>query len=591
MAGHKDNGLVYARSERQENMLKYVGIWAAYYRANPHRWVKDFLHISLKLFQIILLNMMNVCSTFVLIASRGIGKTYIGAIFCVYRSVLYPGTKICITSGTRGQSVNVLEKILTEIRSNSPELAAEISDRETSLNANTAKIQFKNGSFIKVVSASDNARSNRAHILFIDEFRMVKKEVIDTVLRKFLASPRHPRFMDMPEYKGKKEYQEPNKTLYLSSGFYQDHWSYTRCRDSCRFMLDPNKHNFVCGLPYQLAIEEDLLMEDEVAEQMSESDFNDIHWLMEMEAQFYGNSADAFYSFDSVNKNRKIEYPMLPNKYAMLTPSLANKTKIPPKVPGEIRLLSADIALMASTRHKNDASAIFINQCLPTKARRFVSNIVYAEANEGYHTEDEALLLRRLFEEYDCDYLVLDTRNVGLSIYDALARDMNDPETGEIYPAISCKNNPDLAARCSNKDAKKAVWAIIGNAKLNSDAALLLREGFRSGRIRLLNSEYDAETTLADLKGFDNLNGTERMKVMLPYINTTLLINELINLQYEDANGLVHVHEKTGMRKDRYSSLSYNFYVATQLEKELHKYQDEDSLSPIQFNFRAPKIK
>lgn len=60
-----------ARNEHQEKVLEGVAIWASYYRANIHRFVEDYFHIQLKLFQIFLLYMMNVCSTFVFIACRG----------------------------------------------------------------------------------------------------------------------------------------------------------------------------------------------------------------------------------------------------------------------------------------------------------------------------------------------------------------------------------------------------------------------------------------------------------------------------------------------------------------------------------------
>ena len=163
---------------RQERIMSGAAVWCAYYRANPHRFAKDYLHLDLHLFQKILLVMMNVSTTFVFIASRGLGKTFLSAIFCCIRCILYPGTKICIASGTRGQSINVLEKIQTELRPCSPELCNEIDDKQTKINATNAQIVFKNGSFIKVVTASDNARGNRANILLIDEYRMVSKDII-----------------------------------------------------------------------------------------------------------------------------------------------------------------------------------------------------------------------------------------------------------------------------------------------------------------------------------------------------------------------------------------------------------------------------
>ena len=167
---------------------------------------------------------------------------------------------------------------MVEIRRGSPELAYEIDEKESRINGTEAGITFKNGSIIKVVTAGDTSRGNRAHILLIDEFRLVKKEVITTILKKFLANPRRPKFMDRPEYKGRKDLRESLKTMYLSSAYYKDHWSYTKTKDVCRFMLDERRKEFVCGFPYQLALKEDLLSEERVIEDMTESDFNEIKW-------------------------------------------------------------------------------------------------------------------------------------------------------------------------------------------------------------------------------------------------------------------------------------------------------------------------
>ena len=47
----------------------------------------------------------------------------------------------------------------------------------------------------------------------------------------------------------------------------------------------------------------------------------------------------------------------------------------------------------------------------------------------------------------------------------------------------------------------------------------------------------------------------------LPYVQTSLMINELINLQCETSGTLLKVKEKTGMRKDRVSSCMYGYNV------------------------------
>lgn len=576
---------------RQEKILNGAAQWCAYYRANPHRFAKDYLHLNLHLFQKILIVMMNWSSTTAFIGSRGIGKSFLSAVFCVIRCILYPGTKICIASGTRGQSINVLEKIILELKPNSPELAAEIDEKETKINGTNAQIVFKNSSYIKVVTASDSARGNRANLLLLDEFRMIAKDVIDTILRKFLTQKRMPRYEELTKEERKAEYaKEKNKTMYLSSAYFVDHWSYLKCTDTCKFMLDDTKKQFVCGLPYQLSVTEGLLDADTVADEMAETDFNEIKFQMEYEALWYGSTDGSFFDYNSISKNRRIKYPMLPNKLAeRLNNSQA--VKIPPKQNGEIRILSADIALMSSRKNNNDATAIFINQLMPTKAGRYTSNIVYADAYEGLRTDDQALVIRKMFDEFMCDYLVLDTNGLGLGVYDCLARDIVDPETGEIYPAISCCNNPEMASRCTVIGAEKVIWAIKASAQFNSDCAFLLREAFRSGRIRLLATEYDAEEFLGDLRGYSQLSPAERMKLQLPYIHTTLLIDELTKLQHEEASGKVKIYEKAGMRKDRYSSLSYNYYVATQLETKMSKRMSMNLQSTDMFVIKPPSYK
>lgn len=89
---------------RRQRVMEGAAYWGAYYRSNPDKFAEDYLHLKLKRFQKLLLVMMFWSTTFVLIACRGLGKTFISAIYCVIRCILWPGTKVCIASGTRGQA-------------------------------------------------------------------------------------------------------------------------------------------------------------------------------------------------------------------------------------------------------------------------------------------------------------------------------------------------------------------------------------------------------------------------------------------------------------------------------------------------------
>ena len=143
------------------------------------------------------------------------------------RCILYPGTKICIASARKEQSLECIQKIEEDFMKNyswgSANLRAEIQNISSSINKPI--VEFKNGSWIKCVVSSDSARHNRANIIVIDEFRMVDLNIINTVLRKFLTAPRQPGYLKYPQY---KDLDERNCELYMSSAWYKQHWSYRK---------------------------------------------------------------------------------------------------------------------------------------------------------------------------------------------------------------------------------------------------------------------------------------------------------------------------------------------------------------------------
>jgi len=588
--------VVMKMADKRQEILGEAADIGAYYRANIDQFAEDYFHIELHLFQRILLIMMAEVTTFVLIAFRGIGKTYLSAIYACIRCILWPGSRVCIASGKRGQAILVLEKIMQELKTKSPELAAEIDTKGTQINGTNAIIVFKNTSVIKVVTAADSARGNRCNVLLLDEFRLIDKDTIDTVLRKFLNWRRTPDYADISKEERLREYaKEKPLTLYLSSAWFTTHWSYMKVMDTCRAMLDDRQKQFVCGFPYELGIAEGRLDPDTCAEEMLDSDFSEIKWGMEMCAEFYGSAEDAFFDSESISRIRKIDYPMLPLKISSKVNN-AQLIQVPPKRNGEIRIVSVDVALMKTTKRVvNDASAILLNCMLPTRAGKYISNFYYAESSEGLRTDDQALIIRKLFDDFEADYLVLDTVGNGLGVYDAVAKDIVDSESGEIYPALSCYagvgcSASEMADRCTSPDAPKVIWAIKATERFNSDCANMLRDGIRSGRIRMLKTEYEADELLTSIKGYSSLSEADKIRIKLPYINTDLMVDELIKLQYEDTrNGYIRVYERAGMRKDRYSSLSYNYYVARQIENKKNKGFASSSSLDDAFIIRPPK--
>lgn len=552
--------------DKSEKLMEGIGIWASFYRANPHRFVKEYLGIHLKLFQIILLFMMNSSHYFMYLASRGQGKTWLTSTYCVVRCILWAETKIVVASGNMKQAREVIEKI-SDLKKNSPNLSREISNLSTS--TNDPIVEFHNGSWIKVVASNDGARSKRANCIIVDEFRMVDLGIINKVLRKFLTAPRQPKYLNKPEY---AHLQERNKEIYLSSAWYQFHWSWDKLKSYFKSMTR-GKNYFICGLPYQLAIKEGLLMRDQVLDEMSEEDFDPVAFSMEMECLFFGESEKAFFKFEDLEKNRKILRPLFPRDFYNILKDTSFKRE--QKKDGEIRLLSCDIAGMAGKA--NDASVYTVLRLIPTKTG-YDRYVVYMESMEGGHTVTQAIRIRQLFDDFGCDYLVLDTQNVGLGIFDQLAQPLYDKENNIEYEPWTCINDVKMDERCTYHNASKVIYSVKATAQLNSDAAISLRDGLKRGKVKLLVNENEGRESLSKIKGYSQLPNEIRVKYEVVYVQTTFLVNEMINLEGErtENNGLLKLREPSTKRKDRYSSLVYGNYIANELERELLQNKKDD---------------
>ena len=326
-------------------------------------------------------------------------------------------------------------------------------------------------------------------------------------------------------------------------------------------------------------------MRQQIENEMSEATFSDISFMMEREGLFYGSAEDALFDFKILNNRRIIEDSLRHLDYYR-----NNNLKVPEKQKGELRILSVDVALLASKKHDNDASALLIHSAIPTSSHNYIDNIVFVDTQEGLVTEELGLLVMRYFYQYDCDYIALDATGIGQSILDYLMADRFDPMYSQAYGALDCIDAPDLSVRCKVKGAPKVIYAIKANAKLNNDMCIALRAGFQNGYINLLLSDSNIEEKLSKIRGYSRLSEMQKARLKLPYIQTTFLIDELINLSHDTSNGMIKVKERSGMRKDRYSSALYGWYVIQELSKKLKPKKQEDSQSLLSYlPIRQPK--
>lgn len=329
------------------------------------------------------------------------------------------------------------------------------------------------------------------------------------------------------------------------------------------------KKYFCCALPYTVSVHHGLMTKEQVMNELTEEDFDPIAWEMEMSALFFGENESSYFKLVDVDKNRTLYKAFYPQDNLDFDANKPFKTTLP-KVKGEIRVIGMDIALMKGAR--NDNSIFTLIRLIPN-GTSYQRQLVYMEHMNGEHSEVQAIRLKQLHHDFEADYVVLDTMGNGMSVYDSCVKTLYDKQRDIEYPAWTCYNDKNMADRCLSPDALPIIYSMkVNSAALNHEIATGLREDLKQGKIKLLASEIEAREEFATKKNYQKLSEEEKLKMIVPYMQTNILVNELINLGYViSENGFIKVHEVGTNRKDRYSSFAYANYLCRQIEKDLNK--------------------
>ncbi|MEH7116026.1 terminase family protein [Neobacillus vireti] len=553
---------------RMRNQMKK---WTSFYRLNIHRFIDHYFGIELFFFQKILLFFMNLNTFVMIVAARGLSKSFMIAIFACARCVLYPNTKVIIASGVKKQAKLIItEKIEKELMQY-PNLAREIKQVKSS--SNDATVIFHNGSTIEAVTSSENSRGYRGNILILEEFRMIDEGILNTVLKPFLNVYRQPPYLKKEKYKHLKE---ENIELYISSAWYTSHWMW-KSMQNARDMMLKGKDVTIFALDYLTSIHHGLLSKKRIQKEREGSDFDEIGFMMEYENLMYGQNANAIFALEDITKNRKLKNAFYPIKNLDYS-TMKNKKKEKLR-DGEIRIIGVDVALMGG--NSNDNTIITCMRLLPN-GDKYLRKVPYIESIEGKHSEDQAIRIKQLFEDFQASYIALDTHGNGMSIYDELAKVQYDEQRDVEYEAWCAFNDDEMRARAKSPNPLPVVFSIKAGSRLNHEIATSLRVNLQGSNIELPISEIEAKDLLSDKKHYQSASIEDKVMYEMPFVQATLLVNELVNLEHDIVGGYIKIKEKAGKRKDRYSSLGFSNYLAKILESEnLQKEQffdEEDDL-------------
>lgn len=559
-----------ANTSRTKRFMDNLEDWVAYWRANPHRFICDYLGLKLFDFQKVLIYMMFKYPSFILVASRGLAKSTLSLIFAIAYCILFPGVRVLVVAPTKSQSTRFVKKIY-DLKRNRKNLEREIKSISTGVN--DTKIEFTNDSVIFTTPYSENALGVRANILIVDEYVRTEKSVIEKTFVPMLSSYRAPEYVDLSKSERDSLPNELNRQLYLSSIRGANEWSYKEFLTYLNNMTNGENY-FTVALPYNLGVKNRYISR-EIVEQSFKTNQDSIESLASeylcIPERGMNNS---FYSYNSIadrQEEARAMVAMTDEEYLMYK---ENKSEFPfyqEKLPNEIRVLTMDVALVESS--KNDNTAFWIIRLIP-EGHKYKKIFSFAESMNGVNSIIQAKRAKQLFYEFDCDYFVLDAAGVGVGIFDICTQETIDDSRGEIYPAWTVINPEDTKSinRTLDQNAIPVVYSVKTSLADKSRMLINSRDELSTNRISLLVDMKDGIDYLNEnFEFYKIIDQNLRTRVLNSYAQTSAFINEAINLKQVIVQGRISAEEKSGRRKDRVMAMVYGLDFAKSLEENLNK--------------------
>lgn len=525
-----------------EEWTKFI----SYYRYYIDEFACDILGLRLYPFQRIILRGMARYQNSMFIACRGLGKSYLTAVFFICMGILYPGIKLGIASGMGQQARNVIiQKIKGEL-AKSENIAREIQF-PIKTGSDDCVVTLKNGSEIRAITLAqdkggDSARSWRFNIILGDEARLIKDDIIEEIL--------------IPMTKTKRQYAiyhnkpEKGKMIFLSSAHLKISPLYKRFMYHYKKMSEGSKDYFVACLPYQVGVQAGIFEEEDILKEKDKPTMTMDKFLYEYCGQFVGSNGDSYYPYDLTNPCRILENCELEQ---------------PSKSKSEY-IIVHDVAV--SKANNSDNACTHVIKLKPKSDGTYYKELVYTKTHNGLSLPKQMEYLRHLYHLKfpNTIKIVVDMRGNGEPLPSLFysAWEYKNPTTGKIteYPPLVLDDD-DEGMYIQN--AVPILRGITATNVSNNKMYTYMKTCFENSTLKLL-----IESTDVDEKFKNKEINTEEYQ---SYMQTDLLISELSNIKQDMTKQGNVVYERIveKQKRDRATSLAYGLSIVQEKEIENKK--------------------
>lgn len=498
---------------------------------------------------------------------RGYSKSFLSVMMLMIKCVLFPRSKLFVTSGGKEQSAAIIKEKVNDICTLVPAFNREIERSrsgtvviKTQESRDSVQYAFTNGSYFNNVAATERSRGMRKNGGVMEECVGIDGEILSQVIIPMMNVDR----LCMNGERDPDEIVNKAQTFITTAG-YKGTFSYLKLIQYLVWMITAPDKAFIMGGSWRTPVVAGLQSLEYVTDLKKDDTYNELAFDREYESRWSGTSDRGFFDGVNFDKNRvlqKAEYQV-------------NRRGAGDNV---YYIISVDVG------RNRCPTVITVIKCVPQAVGTALKNIVNIYTLENTHFEEQAIFIKKLFFQYNARRVVLDGNGLGIGLLDVMVKSQDDETHDEHYPdfgvykiiANNCENHEkdvaDYRKYATAETVNDALYVIKAGAQLNTIAHGNCQAQLNSSRLKFLIDEQTARGKLLETTMGQKMTPEQRAEYLKPYTLTSILKDEMLNLQEKNEGiNIILTPSNTNIRTDKFSSLEYGLFYIRQEEENAKK--------------------
>ena len=493
---------------------------------------------------------------------RAYSKSFLSMMALMIRCILYPNSHLFVTTGGKEQAASITIAKIQQICKLIPGLNNEINWQRgvSTKSKDNVKYVFKNGSTIDILAARQSSRGQRRTGGLMQECVLIDGDILNEVIIPTTNVDR--RLSDGSRHKE----QNVNKSqIYITTAGWKNSFAYQKLIEILiNSILDPKEY-MIMGGTYETPVISGLLDDNFVEQLRLQGTFNDESFNRQYRSIWSGDVENAFFSSEKFDKYRVLLQPEY--EYSGRSSKSA------------YYVFGIDVGRVGCT---TEICVFKVTPQVQGAAHKTLVNIYTFDAQ---HFETQSIYIKKLYYKYRPKRIAIDANGLGVGLVDYLIKSQQTDE-GEYLPPFGVFNTdeyPEYKKFITSETQKDLLYLIKANAPINTQAYSYAQTQMYSGKIRFLIDESLAKTKLMSTKHGQNMNVEERNNYLRPFILTSILKQQMLNLVQENEGvNIILKQSNRRIKKDKFSAFVYGLYYI-RYQEQLSKKRRSRNISDFLF--------